>query len=172
MRKIKKHQKINVGKDVCIGELMIFNTEAEFENEVIEALKRKGWGDLPVIKYPTEEELIQNWANILYENNRTINRLGDYPLTDSEMHQILEQVIKLKTPLKLNEFINGTISITRDKQDDKLNCGKEISLKLYDRKEIAAGQSRYQIVQQPKFKTKSTLGFLSCSKNLQSTASL
>ena len=121
---------------------MIFNTEAEFENEVIEALKRKGWGDLPVIKYPTEEELIQNWANILYENNRAINRLGDYPLTDSEMHQILEQVIKLRTPLKLNEFINGTISITRDNQDDKLNCGKEISLKLYDRKEIAAGQSR------------------------------
>ena len=155
MRKIKKHQKINVGKDVCIGELMIFNTEAEFENEVIEALKRKGWGDLPVIKYPTEEELIQNWANILYENNRAINRLGDYPLTDSEMNQILEQVIKLRTPLKLNEFINGTISITRDNQDDKLNCGKEISLKLYDRKEIAAGQSRYQIVQQPKFKTKS-----------------
>ena len=155
MRKIEKHQKINVGKDVCIGELMIFNTEAEFENEVIEALKRKGWGDLPVIKYPTEEELIQNWANILYENNRAINRLGDYPLTDSEMHQILEQVIKLRTPLKLNEFINGTISITRDNQDDKLNCGKEISLKLYDRKEIAAGQSRYQIVQQPKFKTKS-----------------
>lgn len=134
---------------------MIFNTEAEFENEVIEALKRKGWGDLPVIKYPTEEELIQNWANILYENNRAINRLGDYPLTDSEMHQILEQVIKLRTPLKLNEFINGTISITRDNQDDKLNCGKEISLKLYDRKEIAAGQSRYQIVQQPNFKTKS-----------------
>ena len=134
---------------------MIFNTEAEFENEVIEALKRKGWGDLPVIKYPTEEELIQNWANILYENNRAINRLGDYPLTDSEMNQILEQVIKLRTPLKLNEFINGTISITRDNQDDKLNCGKEISLKLYDRKEIAAGQSRYQIVQQPKFKTKS-----------------
>ena len=29
--------------------------------------------------------------------------------------------------------------------------GKEVSLKIYDREEIAAGQSRYQIVQQPKF---------------------
>ena len=32
-----------------------------------------------------------------------------------------------------------------------------ISLKIYDRREIAAGQSRYQIVQQPKFPTKSKL---------------
>ena len=32
-----------------------------------------------------------------------------------------------------------------------------ISLKIYDRREIAAGQSRYQIVSQPKFPAKSTL---------------
>ena len=32
-----------------------------------------------------------------------------------------------------------------------------MSLKIYDRQEIAAGQSRYQIVQQPKFPTKSKL---------------
>ena len=39
----------------------------------------------------------------------------------------------------------------------KLHLGKEVSLKIYDRREIAAGQSRYQIVQQPKFPTKSKL---------------
>jgi type I restriction enzyme R subunit len=32
-----------------------------------------------------------------------------------------------------------------------LHLGKEVSLKIYDRQEIAAGQSRYQIVQQPRF---------------------
>ena len=74
------------------------------------------------------------------------------------MQQILEQINNLRSPLKLNAFINGkTVSITRDNPDDKLHFGKEISLKIYDRREIAAGQSRYQIVQQPKFKSKSKI---------------
>ncbi|MBF4212864.1 hypothetical protein EI533_34990, partial [Pseudomonas donghuensis] len=58
----------------------------------------------------------------------------------------------LRTPLKLNGLINGkTVTIVRDNPDDMLHFGKEISLKIYDRHEIAAGQSRYQIVQQPRF---------------------
>ena len=98
------------------------------------------------------------WADILFENNRGIDRLNDYPLTDTEMQQILEQIENLRTPLKLNGFINGkSVSITRDNPDDKLHYGKEVSLKIYDRREIAAGQSRYQIVQQPKFPTKSKI---------------
>ena len=40
---------------------------------------------------------------------------------------------------------------------DKLHFGKEVSLKIYDRKEIAAGQSRYQIARQPKFKASSRI---------------
>lgn len=70
----------------------------------------------------------------------------------------IEQIENLRTPLKLNGFINGkSVSIVRDNPDDKLHLGKEVSLKIYDRREIAAGQSRYQIVQQPKFPTKSKL---------------
>lgn len=54
--------------------------------------------------------------------------------------------------MKLNGFINGgSILIKRDNEDDKAHFGKEISLKIYDRKEIAAGKSRYQIVEQPQF---------------------
>ena len=74
------------------------------------------------------------------------------------MQQILEQIKNLRTPLKLNGFINGkSVSVIRDNPDDKLHFGKEVSLKIYDRREIAAGQSRYQIVQQPKFPTKSKI---------------
>lgn len=74
------------------------------------------------------------------------------------MRQILEQIGTLKTPLKLNGFINGrSVTITRDNVDDKQHFGKEVSLKIYDRREIAAGQSRYQIAQQPKFPAKSKL---------------
>ena len=134
---------------------MVFNREDDFEHALIEILQRYGW-EKEVIKYPTEGDLIQNWANILYENNRGIDRLNDYPLTDSEMQQILEQINNLKTPLRLNGFINGgSVAITRDNPDDTVHFGKEISLKIYERREIAAGQSRYQIVEQPRFNTKS-----------------
>lgn len=131
---------------------MVFNNELEFEAALISALQKKGWEN-EVLHHPTEEALLQNWADILFENNRSQDRLGEYPLTKTEMEQLLEQVSELKTPLKLNGFINGkTVSITRDNPDDKLHYGKEVSLKIYDRDEIAAGQSRYQIAEQPIFK--------------------
>ena len=132
---------------------MTFTKESDFEKALIEELSKKGW-EKEVIKNPTEEDLLQNWADILFANNKGKDRLGDEPLTPSEMQQIIEQINTLKTPLKLNSFINGkTVSITRDNPKDALHLGKEVSLKIYDRAEIAAGQSRYQIVQQPVFKT-------------------
>ena len=135
----------------------VFQKEADFEEALVKVLTTKGW-DGNIIRHPTEQILIQNWKDILFENNREIDRLGDYPLTDSEMQQILEQITELRTPLKLNSFINGkTVSIKRDNPDDKLHFGTEISLKIYDRNEIAAGQSRYQIVQQPVFPSKSKM---------------
>ena len=128
-----------------------FSKEADFELAVISELSQRGW-EKDVIKNPTEADLLNNWAVILFENNKGIDRLNNVPLTDGEMQQIMEQITELRTPLKLNGFINGkTVSILRDNADDKLHYGKEISLKIYDRHEIAAGQSRYQIVQQPRF---------------------
>ena len=136
---------------------MIFNKEADFEEALIKILSEKGW-EKEVLRNYSEKDLLQNWANILFENNRDIDRLNDYPLTDGEMLQIVEQIEALRTPLKLNGFINGrSVSIVRDNPEDTLHFGKEISLKIYDRREIAAGQSRYQVAQQPKFPTKSKL---------------
>jgi len=136
---------------------MTYTSETQFEKDLIVELSKKGWEN-EVLKYPTEDDLLKNWANILFENNRDIDRLNDTPLTDGEMHQIMEQITQLRTPLKLNSFINGkTVSITRDNPADALHFGKEVSLKIYDRLEIAAGQSRYQIAQQPKFKSKSKI---------------
>lgn len=134
---------------------MVFTSEAEFEQALIQVLTTKGW-EKEILRNYTEADFIQNWANILFENNRSIERLNNQPLTEGEMQQILEQVKEARTPLKLNGFINGkTIMIKRDNPDDTLHYGKEISLKIYDRREIAAGQSRYQIAQQPKFFRKS-----------------
>lgn len=136
---------------------MTFNKESDFEEALIKVLTDKGW-EKSILRNYTEKELIRNWADILFDNNRGIDRLNNYPLTDGEMEQIIEQLAVLRTPLKLNGFINGkTVSITRDNVDDILHFGKEVSLKIYDRREIAAGQSRYQIVQQPEFPTKSKI---------------
>lgn len=136
---------------------MSFSEESAFENALIKKLTESGW-EKDVLKNYSEEDLKQNWANILFENNRGIDQLNDYPLTEGEMQQIINQIKTLKTPAKLNSFINGkNISITRDNVDDQLHFGKEVSLKIYDRKEIAAGQSRYQIAQQPRFSAKSEI---------------
>lgn len=135
-----------------------FAKESEFEAAVIHELRQRGWGDADVIKNPSEADLLANWKQILFENNRGINRLNEVPLTDGEMQQVMEQITALRTPLKLNGFINGkTVAITRDNPADTLHFGKEVSLKIYDRHEIAAGQSRYQIVQQPHFARGSSL---------------
>jgi type I site-specific deoxyribonuclease, hsdR family len=138
---------------------MVFDKEASFEEAVIAVLKQHGWDDAEgVLRYPTEQDLICNWAKILFNNNAGIDRLNGCPLTQGEMAQVIEQIETLKTPLALNGFINGkTIAITRDNPDDVLHLGKEVSLKIYDRQEIAAGQSRYQIAQQPIYPAKSKI---------------
>ena len=135
-----------------------FDDELKFEAALIELLyTRYGW-EKEVLVNPTEEQLIANWAKILFENNRSADRLGEYPLTEGEMQQIVEQINVLRTPLRLNGFINGkTVSIKRDNLNDTVHFGKEVSLKIYDRHEIAAGQSRYQIAKQPEFPTSSPI---------------
>ena len=131
---------------------MSYDSEARFEADLIRTLvEEKGWKD-GVLQYKDEKDLIQNWANIIYENNRSVDRLGDYPITQGEMQQILEQMKVLKTPLRLNGFINGGhVQIIRDNEQDVHNFGKMISLKIFDRNEIAAGRTRYQIAEQPIF---------------------
>lgn len=138
---------------------MVFNDELKFEDALVDVLLNRGWNDPGgVLMHPSEQDLIGNWANILFENNKDIDRLNGCPLTQSEMQQIIEQVNTLRTPVALNGFINGkTVSITRDNPDDALHFGKEVSLKIYDRDEIAGGQSRYQIARQPHYAAKAPL---------------
>lgn len=136
---------------------LYFDKETDFEEAVIKALIECGW-ESEVIRHPSEKDLLKNWADILFNNNRQKDRLNECPLTDGEMQQIMEQIKQLQSPIKLNGFINGkSVSIKRDNPADKEHFGKEISLKIYDRQEIAYGESRYQIVQQPDFPSKSPI---------------
>ena len=133
----------------------MFNKEADFENALIALLGTKSW-EKEVLRYPTEEKLIANWQEHLNKTNQHIDKL-DVPLIRSEMNQILEQVQALKTPYALNGFINGkTVAIKRENEESR-HFGKEVSLDIFDREEISAGKSRYQIAQQPRFSHRSDL---------------
>lgn len=133
-----------------------FVRESDFEEALTNHLLHYGWNE--VIENPSEEDLIRNWANIIYDNNRSIDQLGNHPLTESEMQQIIDKVNLCSSPYETNLFINAQqVCIKRDCAADTNNYGKEIYLKIFDPKEISAGQSRYQIAKQPKFKTGSVL---------------
>lgn len=133
----------------------MFNKEADFENALIALLATKSW-EKEVLRHPTEEDLIANWQAHLDKTNQHIDKL-DVPLLRSEMNQILEQVQALKTPYALNGFINGkTVAIMRENEASR-HFGKEVSLDIFDREEISAGKSRYQIAQQPHFTPRSDL---------------
>ena len=133
----------------------MFNKEADFENALIALLTTKSW-EKEVLRHPTEEDLIANWQAHLNKTNQHIDKL-DVPLLRSEMNQILEQVQGLKTPYALNGFINGkTVAIKRENEASR-HFGKEVSLDIFDREEISAGKSRYQIAQQPHFTPRSDL---------------
>lgn len=134
---------------------MFFKSEAEFEEAVVKKLQSCGWS-ADVLKNTTEQELLDNWANILLQNNAGRDRLNGVPLTETEMRRILDQIRNLRTPGKLNRFVNGrTVTIKRDNPDDPEHLNKEVSLSIYDRREIAGGSSRYQIAQQPRFSASS-----------------
>ena len=104
---------------------MFYDKESDFEDDLVAVLKRHGWTD-GVLEYPTEQDLIDNWANILFDNNKGIDRLNGQRLTKGEMAQILEQIETLRTPLALNSFINGkTVSIKRDNPADTAHFGNQ-----------------------------------------------
>ncbi len=133
---------------------MPYDDELQFEHALVNYLQQScGWKD-GLLRYPSEEDLIKNWADILFDNNNDTDCLNGYRLTDGEMRQILEQIEALNSPYKLNTFINGkSVTIIRDNTEDTAHFNKPVTLKIYDRMEIAAGSSRYQIAEQPIFKT-------------------
>ena len=129
-----------------------FERESAFELALCHLLSEHGWSS-EVLVQPTEEELVENWAGIIFDMNREQERLGNCPLTPSEMQQIIDQVNLCASPYKVSKLINGKfVCIKRDNPADTHNCGKEVYLKIFDPQEISAGQSRYQIVRQPRFR--------------------
>ena len=82
------------------------NGELNFEKDFVSELINAGW-EKDVIKGPTEKVLIENWRNIIYDNNK--GKLNGVPLSDYEMGQIIEYIkLNCNTPVKANLFIFAT----------------------------------------------------------------
>ncbi|MEK0446859.1 MAG: hypothetical protein RLZZ399_2180 [Verrucomicrobiota bacterium] len=47
-----------------------FAKESDIEAAVVLELRQRGWGAAEVIRNPSEADLLANWAQILFENNR------------------------------------------------------------------------------------------------------
>lgn len=136
---------------------MTYDDELKFEADVVRKLTEHGWSK-NILKNKDEKALIDNWADILYNNNKGIDRLNNQPLTEGEKAQLIEQIKRLKTPFMLNKLVNGkTIYIKRDNENDKLHYGKEVPLNIYDRNQIAGGTSVYQICEQPIFHSRNPM---------------
>lgn len=137
--------------------ILPISKELDFEKALANQLTQHGW-EPNILINPSEEQLIRNWASIIYNNNRDGNCLGNFPLTDSEMQQVIQQVNSCRNPYERNKLINGgLVSIQRDNRDDLVNYGNTVYLKIFDAHEINAGQSVYQIVRQPQFATRHPL---------------
>ena len=133
----------------------IFDEEPKFEEALVSKLINDyGWKD-NILTYPTGEDLVKNWENIIFRNNKEKDVLNGEPLTDGEMSQIISH-FNGRSPFSINQELvtDGTVSIKRDNQQDKLHFNKEVSLFLFNPREIKGGRSVYQIARQPQFKKK------------------
>ena len=88
------------------NDTQFFIKESAFEQALVDLLPHHGW-EKDIIVQPSEEDLVKNWATIIYDNNRDINRLGNAPLTTSEIQQIIDQVNRCDSPYSMNKLING-----------------------------------------------------------------
>lgn len=136
-----------------------YTIEADFEKDVVEKLQACGWkggASYPaVLKYPTEADLIKNWANIIFEHNR--KELNNVPLNQEEIDELLLK-IRGKTPCEINRIINSRqIDLIRKNNDDKEFYNKTVYLEIYDRRKIQDGETVFQIAEQPVFERKTSM---------------
>ena len=136
-----------------------YTVEAEFENDVVAKLNACGWkggSNYPfVLKYPSEADLIKNWANIIFEHNR--KELNNVPLNQDEIDNLLLK-IRGKTPCEINRIINSKlIDLIRSNKADTENYNKTVYLEIYDRRKIQDGETVFQIAEQPIFERKTSM---------------
>ncbi|MDH6364056.1 type I restriction enzyme R subunit [Enterococcus sp. PF1-24] len=119
--------------------------ELAFEIELVEYLGNiagtKQWQYEKEIK--TTEALWNNFKIILEQHNQ--NTL-DHPLSAVEFAQVKKIISDLKTPYEAGQFLYGLNGVSQIEID--LDDGRHVFLTVFDQKQIGAGDTIYQVVNQ------------------------
>lgn len=104
-------------------------------------IKTKLWKYEPKIK--TTEKLWDNFKEILERHNQ--NTL-DHPLSTVEFNQIKKIISDIQTPYEAGQFLYGLNGVSQIEID--LDDGRHVFLTVFDQKQIGAGDTVYQVVNQ------------------------
>ena len=141
-----------------------YQYESEFEQSLIEYLstgnittadhlqglshyldfprKTRIWEYLPDIK--TTEQLWDNFKGILERLNRQSLKS---PLSENEFNQVKTKLAEqTRTPFEAGKFLYGTNGVSQIEID--LDDGRHVFLTVFDQKQVGAGNTVYQIVNQ------------------------
>lgn len=91
----------------------------------------------------TTEDLWQNFKKILEQHNQ---KTLDHPLSVVEFNQVKKIISDLKTPYEAGQFLYGMNGVSEIEID--LDDGRHVFLMVFDQKQIGAGDTVYQIVNQ------------------------
>ena len=99
------------------------------------------WRHHPEIK--TTDDLWANFKAILEQHNQ--NTL-DYPLSVVEFNQVKKIISELHTPYLAGQFLYGLNGVSQIEID--LDDGRHVFLTVFDQKQVGAGDTVYQVVNQ------------------------
>lgn len=103
--------------------------------------KKKLWKYEPQIK--TTEKLWENFKTILEQHNQ--NTL-EHPLSVVEFNQVKKIISDLRTPYEAGQFLYGLNGVSQIEID--LDDGRHVFLTVFDQKQVGAGDTVYQVVNQ------------------------
>lgn len=104
-------------------------------------VKTKLWKYEPDIK--TTDQLWDNFKSILERHNQ--DKL-ERPLSVVEFNQVKRVISELETPYKAGQFLYGMNGVSQIEID--LDDGRHVFLTVFDQKQIGAGDTIYQVVNQ------------------------
>lgn len=118
-----------------IGEFMVKETPVDY------VVKTKFWKYEPKIK--TTEQLWDNFKKILEQHNQ--NTL-EHPLSNVEFNQVKKIISDIQTPYEAGQFLYGLNGVSQI--EINLDDGRHVYLTVFDQKQIGAGDTVYQVVNQ------------------------
>lgn len=131
---------------LCNGTITSFLDSADSDWIVKEkpldyVAKTKLWKYEPSIK--TTDQLWDNFKQILERHNQ--DKL-DRPLSVVEFNQVKRIISDLETPYQAGQFLYGMNGVSQIEID--LDDGRHVFLTVFDQKQIGAGDTVYQVVNQ------------------------